>query len=135
MVASRCLAAYSKFCPPDEFDRIIKYSPALPQRSMMCCVCLMHGCAHRTELSVEAGDVRAQWKLRHAYTLTLMFILSFAFERVNSNEALLDVAYNHISAMLKDDKPPVKKAAVSCAECYLLRLNADHPGPHSSSGL
>jgi hypothetical protein len=104
LIVSRCLAAYSKFCSPDEFERIIK-----------------------TELSVEAGDVKAQWKLRHAYTLTLEYILRYAFERVSSNEDLLRVASNHVVAMLKDDKPPVKKAAISCAESYLVLVGEQHP--------
>jgi hypothetical protein len=104
-IVARCLAAYSKFCSPDEFERIIK-----------------------TELSVEAGDVKAQWKLRQAYTLTLDYILRFAAERVRSNEDLLRVAMNHVVAMLKDDKPPVKKAAISCCESYLVLLGEDHQG-------
>jgi hypothetical protein len=81
----------------------------------------------RTELSVEAGDVKAQWKLRHAYTLTLQYVLRFAFDRVASSQDLMTVCANHIAAMLKDDKPPVKKAAVGCAEAYLVLLSDDHP--------
>jgi len=88
---SKCLAAYSKYCPSDEFERIII-----------------------TELSVEAGDVKAQWKIRHAFASTLHYIIRYAGDRIQANRQLVPLIAKHIMAVLHDDKPTVKKVAVTC---------------------
>ncbi|KAL6074695.1 eIF-2-alpha kinase activator GCN1 [Balamuthia mandrillaris] len=103
-VVARSLAAYGKYTTDSLFENLV-----------------------RTELSLEGV---LEWKLRHSYILTVLYLIRYAFDRLVANEELYHLINAQVRVCLREDKVNIKRTALECSAKLILR-SGKHEGQHS----